>query len=229
MKDEALKKTAGRLKAVFIFGGDIIPDAGAPLGWRSLRGLEKDKSGAMPSYERVEAAAALYKMNPALILVPSGGASNITGHTDAPTISAVIKAELMVLGVPEAHIVEEPKSFTTREHFEYCPAIAKAQGWAAHEIGILSMFFHFGRIGAGLSSLGAQAEPFKLGETAFLSAERILAAEDESANARFAALYASPEMKKTLSGEMLGVGQLWSGHSPLYPNPYKGFDDPLSK
>lgn len=229
MKDEALMRRVAGLKAVFIFGGDIMPDPTSPMGWRSLRGLEKDKSGAMPSYERVEAAAALYKMNPALIVVPSGGASNVSGHPDAPTISSVIKAELMVLGVPEAHIVEEPKSFTTREHFEYCPVIAKAHGWTAHEIGILSMFFHFGRIGAGLANLGAQVEPFKLGETALLSAERILAAEDESSNARFAALYGSPEMKETLSGEMLGVGQLWSGHSPQYPNPYKGFDDPLSK
>ncbi len=232
MKDEALIRTISGLKAVFIFGGDIIladDPAHLGLGWRSLSGLEKDKTGAMPSYERVQAAAALLRVNPALILIPSGGASNVPGQASGPAISSVMKAELVALGVPEAQIIEEPQSFVTRDHFTYCPQIAKAHGWQAHEVGILSMYFHFGRITGGISALGKEAEPFVLGQTALLSAERILAADDPSWNERFAALYASPEMTQTLMGEALGTGQLWTGHSPKYPNPFKGFNDPLDK
>ena len=233
MKDEALVHKVMGLKAVFIFGGDIMPAEDPSylgIGWRSLRGLVKDKTGSMPSFERVQAAAALYRINPSLVLIPSGGASNVSGQTDnGPTIAAVMKAELIAEGVPEAQIIEEQQSFVTRDHFTYCPQIARAHGWASHEVGVLSMFFHFGRITGGLSALGTEAEPFMLGQTALLSAERILAADDESWNERFAALYASPEMAQTLVGEALGTGQLWTGHSPKYPNPFKGFGDPLDK
>jgi hypothetical protein len=73
MPDTALTNCVRGLSAVFIFGGDIKP-ADDPnhlggLGYRSLHDLEGDKTGAMPSYVRVLAGAALYRINPKLVLI----------------------------------------------------------------------------------------------------------------------------------------------------------------
>lgn len=232
MSDKTLIDRVQKLKAVFILGGDIIP-AKDPnhlgLGWRSLCGTEKDKTGAMPSYERVQAGASLWRMNPDIILIPSGGESNLPEQTGkSPAISTVMAAELQALEVPAQNIIEEDKSFTTRDHFTYCPQIAKAHGWAPHEIGILTVFFHLGRVSAGLVAIGKDAEPLKLGEVALLSAERVLAAEDDAWDKVFVDLYSSPEMVTTLVGEALGTGQLLAGHQPKYPRPFTGFPDPLA-
>src|SRR5437763_10584649 len=76
MADEALARCVSTLSAVFIFGGDIMraedPGHLGGLGWRSLRGLERDKTGPMPSYERVQAGSCRRRMNPRLLLIPSG-------------------------------------------------------------------------------------------------------------------------------------------------------------
>ena len=51
MADEALASSVATLSAVFIFGGDIMRAEDREhlggLGWRSLRGLERDKTGPM--------------------------------------------------------------------------------------------------------------------------------------------------------------------------------------
>ncbi len=231
--DQPLVNCVKNLKALFILGGDIVP-AKDPnhlgLGWRSLVGTEKDKTDAMPSFERVLAGAAAYRINPKLTLVPSGGESNLPGQTGkSPAISTIMAAELRAAGVPAANIVEEPQSFVTRDHFVYCPEIAKAHGWGPSDIGISSIFFHFGRITGGLAAVGKSAEPFVLGVTRLLSSERLLANEDETWNARFKELYASADMIPTLVGEAMGTGQLWTGHSPKFPHPFRGFRDPLEE
>lgn len=231
MADHNLINRVNSLKAVFIFGGDIAPAEDSNhngIGWRSLRGTERDKSGAMPSFERVQAGAVLYRINPRIILIPSGGASNLIDQKNvSPTISSVMAAELRAEGVPKQNIIEEPQSFVTRDHFVHCPKIAREHGWTSDEIGILSVMFHFGRITGGIVAEGESAEPFVLGKTALLSAERVLASEDEKWNDYFRELYESPEIAKTLVGEAIGTGQLWTGHSPRFPNPFKGFRDPL--
>jgi hypothetical protein len=188
MPDTAMPNCAKTLSAVFIFGGDIMP-ADNPgylggLGYRSLQKLERDKTGPMPSYERVLAGAALYKMNPKLTLIPSAGRSNLPEATaDAPSIARVMATELRYLGVPAHSIIEEPASFETQEHFINCSAIARERGWHAAEIGILTLFWHFGRIATMMMRIQAgnsiRIEPLALGETRFISVERVLASVDE--------------------------------------------------
>ena len=149
MADEALARCVATLSAVFIFGGDIVradPGHLGGLGWRSLKGLEMDKMGPMPSYERVLAGGRLHRMNPSLLLIPSGGKSNLATAGDSPLIATVMAAELRELGVPSTAIIEETQSFNTQDHFVYCSAIARARRWSSAEIGILAPFWQFGRI-----------------------------------------------------------------------------------
>ncbi len=234
MPDQALEQVVKSLKAVFIFGGDITPASDPShlggLGWRSLRGVETDKTGAMPSYERVQAAAVLHQINPKLILVPSGGRTNIGGASHGPPISSVMAAELRELGVPSGVIIEESVAFDTREQVVLCATIARDYGWGRN-VAVLSLFIHFGRITAMMRHDGFTHEytrSLSPDVTRFISVERALAHADAPRwNAYFKDLYGRPEMIPTLVGETLGTGQLWAGHSPAYPNPFRGFKDPL--
>ncbi len=130
MPDQALTNCVSSLSAVFILGGDIRPaeDPGylGGLGYRSLEKLERDKTGPMPSYERVLAGAALYEMNPELVLIPSAGKSNLPEAShNAPNIASVMAVELRELGVPSRLIIEEAESFATENHFTNCSRIAR--------------------------------------------------------------------------------------------------------
>jgi hypothetical protein len=228
MTDEALASCVATLSAVFILGGDIKPSQNREhlegLGWRSLRGLEEDKTGPMPSYERVEAGSCLHRMNPSLLLIPSGGKSNLPTAGDRPPIATVMAAELRELGVPSTAIIEETQSFTTQEHFIYCPEIARSRGWQATEIGILAPFWQFGRITAMMMMRAESIDPFVLGVTPLISVERALASEDPTKwNKYFEDLYDEPAMEQTFVRETVGVGKLWTG----FPTPYRGFSDPL--
>jgi hypothetical protein len=228
MTDEALASCVATLSAVFILCGDIKPAQNREhlegLGWRSLRGLEEDKTGPMPSYERVEAGSCLHRMNPSLLLIPSGGKSNLPTVGDRPPIATVMAAELRELGVPSTAIIEETQSFTTKEHFIYCPEIARSRGWQATEIGILAPFWQFGRITAMMMMRAESIDPFVLGVTPLISVERALASEDPTKwNKYFEDLYDEPAMEQTFVRETVGVGKLWTG----FPTPYRGFSDPL--
>jgi len=57
-------------------------------------------------------------------------------------------AELRELGVPSTAIIEKAQSFTTRDHFLHCSAVARERRWKATKIGILAPFWQFGRITA---------------------------------------------------------------------------------
>jgi len=219
MADETLASRLETLSAVFIFGGDIMPAQNPEhlggLGWRSLEGLENDKTGPMPSYERVKAGSCLHRMNPRLLLIPSGGKSNLPTAGDSPLIATVMAAELRELGVPSTAIIEETKSFTTQDHSVHCSIIARSRRWKSAEIGILAPFWQFGRITAMMMMMRAEQygsiDPFVLGVTALISVERALASEDPIKwNKYFKDLYENPAMAQTFIGETVGVGQLWT-------------------
>jgi DUF218 domain len=203
------------------------------LGWRSLEGLESDKTGPMPSYERVLAGRCLHSMNPRLLLIPSGGKSNLPTGGGSPRIATVMAAELRELGVSPTAIIEETQSCTTQDHFVYCSEIAREHRWKATDIGILAPFWQFGRITAMMMMMITRAgqygsiDPFVLGVTPVISVERALASEDPKWSKYFNDLYGERAMARTFVRETVGTGQLWTGHAPKSGAPYKGFSDPL--
>ncbi|OGG39853.1 hypothetical protein A2118_02585 [Candidatus Kaiserbacteria bacterium GWA2_50_9] len=228
MIDQTLFTLVQKLQAVCVFAGDIVPTH-EPLytsGWRSGRVSEVDKTGPVFSYERVLAAAALYRMNPKLILVPTGGNTNIPGRTSVP-IATVVAFELTQLRVPKGAITEEPHAFFAHEQLVNCAAKVRENGWSADGVAILAPSWQFGRICAMLAHM-ENVEPFAIGVTHLISMERALAAEDAQWNARFVEWYATLEAREMFAKEALGAGQLWTGHQPRFPNPFRGFPDPLA-
>ena len=234
MADQNLHNLLTTLRGIFIFTADIVPTdepAYKGVGWRSGRGLEADKTGPVFSYERVLAAAALYRMNPQLVLVPSGGKTNVDGVGESPPISSIVSVELQMLGVPATSIIEEPKAFNTWEQVEHCSALARKAGWSLDDCAILAPLWQMGRIAEMLThgSSVRDVNPFDVGVTPLISMERTLAAEDPGKwNEYFMELYAAAAFKVTLAREAMGTGQLLTGHQPMYPNPFRGFPDPLS-
>ena len=228
MADSILSAFVQKLEAVCLFAADVVPTEEslyAGLGWRSGRGLEADKTGPVFSYERVLAAAALYRLNTSLIIVPSAGYSNIAGRQSIPVATGVA-FELTQLGVPRSSIIEEPSAFSTQEQLINCAAKVREKGWSADRVAILAPCWQFPRICAMLVHT-QDIKPFVLGVTPFISMERALAAEDARWNARFTEWYATPEAREMFAKETLGAGQLWAGHQPRFPNPFRGFPDPL--
>lgn len=229
MFDSVLRVLLQQLKVVCVFAGDIVPTHEPPYtsGWRSGRISEVDKTGPVFSYERVLAAAAVWRMNQELILVPSGGNTNIPGRTSSP-IATVVAFELTQLGVPRSAIIEEPRAFFAHEQLTNCSAKVREEGWLPESVAILAPCWQLPRICGMLAHMRDTVKPFALGVTPFISMERALAAEDPAWNARFAEWYATPEAREMFAKEALGTGQLWAGHQPKYPNPFRGFADPLA-
>jgi hypothetical protein len=237
--DDVLRSKISHLKAVIVLGGDIRPSDNPDHlghGWQSLQGTETVGAFPVPSIERVWAAAMLFRMNPALTLIASGGRArpyDASGRS-RPAISTIMSAELRALGVPQNRIIEEYESNNTLEQILNTWEIARKNVWAWHTIGFLSLNFHLPRIQAMIFqepriSLDAHSL------ITFLSAERILK-ENVGPNLTgnntdwptyFQELYKKPEMHKAIDFEIFGTGQLLSGHSPFHPHPYPGFPDPL--
>lgn len=231
MSDYNLTACLQRLRGVFIFAADIVQtdeSAYEGIGWRSGRGLEADKSGPVFSYERVLAAAALHRMRPELIMVPSGGVTNVANMGRSPPIARVISFELQKLEVPAKNIIEEPYAFTTWDQIVYCSQLACNLNWGDEECAILAPLWQMPRVQAMLKVGQLDHEIFSHEDIVYIGMERALAAEDPAWNEKLAKLYEDPDFRtKTLAAEALGAGQLLTGHQPRWPNPFRGFRDPL--
>lgn len=232
METEALRRLTQQLRTILIFGGDICADNTqmfSTLNFRSLTGTEKDVSGACPSYERIQAGAVLYQWNPQLIFVVSGGKSNLPDISHFPLISTVMKAELEMLGIHTEKIVEENEAFNTGEQVVNCARLVKRLN-LSEQLGILCPFYQFPRVLAIMHVLGKETENMAiLQEAYFLSMERILMSDDEKRwGPYFQALYIDLVMRETFAKELLGTGQICTGHSPFFPQSYRNMPDPLA-
>ncbi len=222
--DKNLTDCVQRLKAIFVLSGGIVQDTSRALGWRQLEGLEQDKTGPMPSKERTIAAAQLWRLNPSLILVLSGGKC----REDQPAIADVMEEDALALGVPQFSI-RKVGGTNTQEQLALCAHFAHERGWTAREVAIASVSFHFGRIAAMLQAL-QEPDMFSWKEKSpvFISAERVLMEADrERWQKHFLKIYSDPAMFHVLAQELLGTAQLLTGQQPKHPNPFRGFEDPL--
>lgn len=241
MADQVLEARVRALRYLIIMGGDLIsvqvkPQIERPridLNVRSMDWTESDVGGACPSYERVLAAHAAWKLNPELIIIAAGGRSNVKNTEITATTAEVLHAELEALGVPENKIVKEGESFNSLEDLEKCDAFLGELGVRSFQIGILSMGWHLIRTKTTIDCwpenrkfLSCLSGP----GVAHLSAERLLVGDDpERWIQYFKDLDQTPEMIRRRLGESLGVEQILTGYNSKYgPRPYNGFGDPLT-
>lgn len=112
--------------AIVILGGSLIKDS--QCGWRTLYYHEGDAHGITGDKLRVIAGSYLCRENQAAVIIASGGKGQLKNIPDAPTVSEVIKKELIDLGVEANKIIEENCSNNTWQQLQNLKKIVKERG-----------------------------------------------------------------------------------------------------
>lgn len=194
-------------KIIFLFGGGLIQ--GKNGKWRSSgptdTGEMDEPAGGLL---RVEAAAILAKRSPSIRIIVSGGRGAFSRIPDAPTVSSVVKQELVRRGISEARIVEESVSNNTFEQLCELERLAAAQSY--RNIILLSNEHHLSRIKAMIKHAPGLVLLRDI-PCEFLSAESVLLRESVVWQTIIGRMRASPFMKKRLNAEARGVRAIRAG------------------
>lgn len=195
--------------AIVILGGGLKKDANGR--WRTTNYDEPgDNFGVSGDRLRVVAAGYLYKNNPKQIIIASGGKGQLKDIPDAPTVSEVLKKELMELGVPEEIIIEEKKSGNTYQQLQEIKKIIKDKG--LKNISLLSNEWHLPRIKEMIETMPELKEIFNLTKVEFLSAEKICLEYDKEAwQETIEQAYKSEGLKERIEREQKGVQDIKEG------------------
>jgi len=193
--------------------------------WRTLMSLDEgDDFGASCDRLRVVAANYLYQDNPNLLIVASGGRGQFRDIPDSPPVAAIVKKELIEMGVPEKAILEEAGSNNTFEQLKEIKKLVAQEKFG--KIGILSNEWHLPRIKAmvenfpELKDIGVLCQITRstrdisgiLPVIDFLPAEDILLKYDrEKWREIIDSIRASEEIKKRIGTEQKGVGDIKAG------------------
>lgn len=193
---------------IAILGGGLIKDDN---GWRTANFEESDNFGVLGDSLRVEAANCLYQDNPEILIIASGGKGRFKDNKEAPNLSAVIKKELIDLGVPEKNIIEEPESDSTFEQLVKIKAMGRDLG--LKNIGIISNKYHLPRIKEMMETI-LELEGLKSAN--LVSAENILLDHDYVRWEKIIQkAYKSEAVKIRLAAENHGIEDLRKGRYKL--------------
>ena len=193
-----------KMEVIIVLGGWFVQE---PDGnWRTTNFKEAgDNLGMTGDRVRVVAASFLGKKYPKLKIMVSGSSGRLSHIEDCPTLSAVLKKELIELGVNPENIIEEEKSTGTYQQLKNSLTII--QGLGLGRIGIVSNEYHLPRIRAFLEHVPHSNLWIEL-----ISAENIAIDNDpEYWKKEIENAYTSTDMKKRISLEQKGVQDLKDG------------------
>ena len=136
-----------KLEALVVLGGGLFQE---PNGsWRTTNFDEAgDEYGELGDRLRVIAASYLYKESPHLKLIVSGGRGQLAEIPDCPTLSVVLKKELIELDISSENIIEENSAYNTYQQLKNSLAVVRKLNLS--EAGIISNEYHLPRIKAFL-------------------------------------------------------------------------------
>lgn len=200
------------LKAIAVLAGGFSKDEQTGL-WRSSHFGEKPTVAEPGSYVRIIAATMLLNRiarNAERSIFVSGG----RGQADAlfppgVTCAAIMKHELVELGVPKERIEEETSSNNTAQQLRALDALSKEHGIS--DLWIITNRFHVQRISAmihdkrlGLERLPANAKTLDAEEVVVRFNPSFWSAIVESA-------YASTELAEIIAREKRGTEMVKNG------------------
>lgn len=195
-------------KIIDILGGSLIQDKNGR--WRTTNFNEGDNYGALGDHLRVVAASYLYRNNPASYFLASGGKGQLKAIASAPFISAIVKKELIKLGVPSSHIDTENNSNTTYEQLVELDKYVKNN--KIKEMEIISNEHHLARISYMIKTGPKLAALRKLKHLKLLSAEKIcLENAGDKWREEITKAYQSEAMKVRIKVERQGIDDLKNG------------------
>jgi hypothetical protein len=167
-----------------------------------------DKFGVLGDRLRVEAGALLYKSKKIKPLIVVSGGSVKKKRT--PAISAVMKKELVELGVPESKIIKESRSNSTYCQLLFLKKMVARKKWTG--IFILSNSWHLPRIRAMIDCLPGLKEFSEKGKINFLGAEDLLLKYDKKKWRKvILSAAASENYKRRIALEKKGVKDIRAG------------------
>jgi len=196
-------------KAIVIFGGGLSKGKGGT--WHTTRFDEKgDQSGVLGDRLRVLAGKAMYDKNRNQQIIVLGGSGQLADVKGAPTVSEVIKRELMELGVPAGKIFTETFSKNT---YTQLIELKKILGLERYDkIVIISNDYHLPRIKIMMEKDEFFAE--RLGGNSFklVSSEKILLKHNPKKwSGVIKNAYESRGMRNRIKREEKGVRMLKEG------------------
>jgi hypothetical protein len=193
-----------KLEVLIVLGGGLFRESNGI--WRTTNFNETgDEYGELGDRLRVVAASYLSKEHPRLKLIVSGGKGQLIEIPGCPTLSAVLKKELIELSISSENIIEENTAYNTYRQLKNSLAIIRKLNLS--QVGIISNEYHLPRVGAFLEYIPRTNIYVEL-----LSAENILinkAPEDWKQYIQNA--YASEAMKKRIALEQSGIKDLREG------------------
>lgn len=196
------------LNVLIVLGGGLFQE---PSGnWRTTNFNESgDEYGELGDRLRVVAASHLAKDNPNLKLIASGGSGQLTEIPGCPTLSVVLKKELIELGIKEENIIEEGAAYNTYQQLKNSLALVLELNLS--RVGIVSNEYHLPRIAAFLEYIPRPQIYIEL-----ISAEKILVSKDlENWKENIRKAYKSEGMKRRIALEQKGIRDLREGKYKL--------------
>ena len=205
---------AKKIDVLVILGGGLKKDKN---GWRTTNFNEGDNFGCLGDRLRVVAGVFLFnnwkKKNPDLLMVASGGRGQFKDVSGAPAVSAVLKKELIKLGVKRNSIITEGKSGTTYRQLKELSKIILKNKW--NKIAIITNRCHAPRVKALIEcveDLRPLNQWLKMKKIILISAEDALMKYDKGKwKDTIERAYKSKLMKKRLFLEKQGIKQLKAG------------------
>ncbi len=159
-------------KILVILGGGLLKNKNNKWQTDSFDGGGGDLYGITNSRWRVEAARLLFKDDNSQIIIASGGRGQFKNIPDAPTVSSVIKSELIEFGILPESIIEEDNSNNTLEQLNYLAKIINKN--KPLKVTIISNEWALERIRIFIQTDKKLSKTFNRLNTLFVSAENVL-------------------------------------------------------
>ncbi len=195
------------LEVIIVLGGGLFRESNG--NWRTTTFDEGDEYGKLGDRLRVVAASYLSKDDPNLKLIVSGGKGQLTEIPGCPTLSVVLRKELIELGISAENIIQENTAYNTYQQLKN--SLALVQELNLYQVGIISNEYHLPRIAIFLESIPRPKIHIKL-----ISSEKILIDKDPANwESYIRNAYASEAMKQRITLEQKGIQDLREGKYKL--------------
>lgn len=134
--------------AILLLGGGITPAL-----------PDQTTANTHEAFDRVIYAAQLYHHGLAPQIIASGGTGLRDAYPEAQTEAQAMKAALVLMGVPEAAIVIEDLSLTTRQNMAYTAQLVQQQGLSG-KLALVTSATHMPRAMANAQKAGLNVDAY---------------------------------------------------------------------
>ena len=204
-----------KIDIITVLGGSLFKEADGNWRTTSFEDLQHNGAAGMGDNLRVIAGnllfQTLHRKLPGSVLV-SGGRGKNCNDSAKPTVSSIMKKELIALGLPGKFIAEDPHSNSTYAQLLW---LSKYMNNKTGIVGIVSNEYHLPRIQAFIDwrpELNLLCD-----RAALISAEQILTAKDPKKwREKISDAYRTSAMQDIIAREKNGIENIKKGQYKFY-------------